>query len=188
MNLRKIILCLISVSFLGCHPESEKTTLLSYIDTRTGTAASTTKTAGMFGKKTEEYGQTLPAVLEPNGMNFWTPQTRQTEKKCIAPYYYKDTLLQGFRNSHWIVGGCTQDYGSMSIMPQFNELRWQPGKRGSLYSHENEIASPAYYAVTLDDDKLRAEMTGRSRAAIFRFTYEEDGNAYFIIKIGRAHV
>ncbi len=181
MNLRKIILCLISVSFLGCHPESEKTTLLSYIDTRTGTAASTTKTAGMFGKKTEEYGQTLPAVLEPNGMNFWTPQTRQTEKKCIAPYYYKDTLLQGFRNSHWIVGGCTQDYGSMSIMPQFNELRWQPGKRGSLYSHENEIASPAYYAVTLDDDKLRAEMTGRSRAAIFRFTYEEDGNAYFII-------
>ena len=181
MNLRKIILCLISVSFLGCHPESEKTTLLSYIDTRTGTAASTTKTAGMFGKKTEEYGQTLPAVLEPNGMNFWTPQTRQTEKKCIAPYYYKDTLLQGFRNSHWIVGGCTQDYGSMSIMPQFNELRWHPGERGSLYSHENEIASPSYYAVTLDDDKLRAEMTGRSRAAIFRFTYEEDGNAYFII-------
>ena len=73
------------------------------IDTRVGTAASTTRTAGLFGKGSEEYGQTLPAVLEPNGMNFWTPQTRDTEQKCVAPYYYADTLLQGFRASHWIV-------------------------------------------------------------------------------------
>lgn len=76
---------------------------LSYIDTRVGTAASITHTAGMFGKHTEEYGQTLPVVLEPNGMNFWTPQTQDTEQKCIAPYYYRDSLFQGFRNSHWIV-------------------------------------------------------------------------------------
>ena len=89
---------------------------LSYIDTRVGTAPSATHTAGLFGKDTEEYGQTLPAVLEPNGMNFWTAQTRDTEQKCIAPYYYADSLLQGFRNSHWIVGGCTQDYGSMTLM------------------------------------------------------------------------
>ena len=61
---------------------------LSYIDTRVGTAPSATHTAGLFGKDTEEYGQTLPAVLEPNGMNFWTAQTRDTEQKCIAPYYY----------------------------------------------------------------------------------------------------
>ena len=32
--------------------------LLPYIDTRVGTAASITHTAGMFGKHTEEYGQT----------------------------------------------------------------------------------------------------------------------------------
>lgn len=53
---------------------------LSYIDTRVGTAPSATHTAGLFGKDTEEYGQTLPAVLEPNGMNFWTAQTRDTEQ------------------------------------------------------------------------------------------------------------
>lgn len=106
------------LSFLLCTSCTEKTdtnlSFLSYIDTRVGTAASTTHTAGMFGKHTEEYGQTLPAVLEPNGMNFWTPQTQDTEQKCIAPYYYRDSLFQGFRNSHWIVGGCTQDYGSMT--------------------------------------------------------------------------
>ena len=56
----------------GCTDVPVGTSYLSYVDTRVGTAASTTRTAGMFGKNTEEYGQTLPAVLEPNGMNFWT--------------------------------------------------------------------------------------------------------------------
>ena len=103
-----LILCSLFMSCTGHQEES----LLSYVDTRTGTAPSVTHTAGLFGKNTEEYGQTLPAVLEPNGMNFWTPQTQDTEIKCKAPYYYKDKKIQGFRNSHWIVGGCTQDYGS----------------------------------------------------------------------------
>lgn len=102
---------------MSCIDKSTGISRLSYVDTRVGTDASVTRTAGLFGKNTEEYGQTLPAVLEPNAMNFWTPQTRASEKKCIAPYYYRDSLFQGFRNSHWIVGGCTQDYGSMTLMP-----------------------------------------------------------------------
>ena len=63
--------------------------LMRYVDTRVGTAASETRTAGLFGRNTEELGQVLPAVLEPNGMNFWTPQTQDTELKCKAPYYYR---------------------------------------------------------------------------------------------------
>ena len=154
---------------------------LSYIDTRVGTAPSATHTAGLFGKDTEEYGQTLPAVLEPNGMNFWTAQTRDTEQKCIAPYYYADSLLQGFRNSHWIVGGCTQDYGSMTLMPLFGTLRCQPEARSTRFSHAEEMATPAYYRVSLPDEKIFAEMTGRSRSAIFRFTYGKAGKGYLVV-------
>ena len=154
---------------------------LSYIDTRVGTAPSATHTAGLFGRDTEEYGQTLPAVLEPNGMNFWTAQTRDTEEKCIAPYYYADTLLQGFRNSHWIVGGCTQDYGSMTLMPLFGKLRCQPEARSTRFSHEKETATPVYYTVSLPDDNIYAEMTGRSRSAIFRFTYSKAGKGYLVV-------
>ena len=105
-----LIICSLFTACIGHQEES----LLFYVDTRTGTAPSATHTAELFGKNTEEYGQTLPAVLEPNGMNFWTPQTQDTEAKCKAPYYYKDTKIQGFRNSHWIVGGCTQDYTEIS--------------------------------------------------------------------------
>lgn len=182
-NPKSLWTLLLFTAFLpSCQTEKDKQeTLQQCIDTRTGTAASITQTAGMFGKHTEEYGQTLPAVLEPNGMNFWTPQTQDTEQKCIAPYYYRDSLFQGFRNSHWIVGGCTQDYGSMTLAALSGTLRCTPEKRGTCFSHHDEQATPSYYAVTLPDEQLKAEMTGRSRAAIFRFTYQKEGNAYLVV-------
>ena len=170
------------IVFTACtHPATSTVSLLSYIDTRVGTAASVTKTAGMFGKHTEEYGQTIPAVLEPNGMNFWTPQTQDTELKCIAPYYYRDSLFQGFRNSHWISGGCTQDYGSMTLMPLAGKLSCTPEKRATLFTHDSEEATPAYYSVYLPHEQIQAEMTGRSRSAIFRFTYGKEGDAYLVV-------
>ena len=172
-----LIICSLFTACIGHQEES----LLFYVDTRTGTAPSATHTAELFGKNTEEYGQTLPAVLEPNGMNFWTPQTQDTEAKCKAPYYYKDTKIQGFRNSHWIVGGCTQDYGSMTLMPVSGTLKYLPQDRGSLFSHQEETATPAYYSVLLKDYSIFAEMTGRSRSAIFRFTYNQPEDAYLIV-------
>lgn len=154
---------------------------VSNVDTRVGTAPSTTLTAGSFGRKTEELGQTIPAVAEPHGMNLWTPQTRDTEHKCVAPYYYADSLLQGFRNSHWIVGGCTQDYGSFTLMPLADSLRTMPHLRATLMDRNTEIATPSYYSVMLPDEGILAEMTGTSRAAIFRFTYDHSGEAYLVV-------
>ena len=71
-----------------------------------GTAASEVPSATVYGRGTEVLGQTLPAVLEPNGQTLWTPQTRATERKCVAPYYHDDPLFMGIRASHWVVGGC----------------------------------------------------------------------------------
>lgn len=154
---------------------------LECVDTRVGTAVSETEAAGQFGKKTEEFGQTIPAVLSPRGMNFWTPQTCDTELKCVSPYYYADTLLQGFRNSHWIVGGCTQDYGSMTLMPLYGQLRTLPEKRAVAFSHGDEVAKPDYYSVYLPSESIKAEMTGTSRAAIFRFKYDKEGKGYLVV-------
>ena len=154
---------------------------LNAINTMVGTAQANTKTAGKFGKGSEEHGQTLPAVLVPNGQNFWTPQTQDTEKKCIAPYYYKDTELQGFRNSHWIVGGCTQDYGSFTIATLGGKLRLQPEERATRFSHEDEVSHPHYYAVHLRDEHLKTEMTALSHSAIFRITPDQDEEVHIVI-------
>ena len=154
---------------------------LCALNTMVGTAPANTKTAGLFGKGSEEHGQTLPAVLSPNGQNFWTPQTRDTEKKCLAPYYYTDSLFQGIRNSHWIVGGCTQDYGSFTIAALSGPLRLKPEERATPFSHSDEISHPHYYAVRLPQEHLKIEMTGTSHTAIFRITPEQDGPLHIVL-------
>ncbi len=179
--MKKNIFILLLLSCVGMTYAEDEESLIQYVDPRVGTAASTTTEAGLFGRNTEELGQTLPAVLSPNGMTFWTPQTRDTEKKCVAPYYYADTLLQGFRASHWLVGGCTQDYGSMTISPLFDHLRTLPEERATPFSHEEETSTPAYYTVTLPEEHTRVEMTGTKRCAIFRMIYSEKGKAYLVV-------
>ena len=154
---------------------------LNALNTMVGTAPANTKSAGLFGKGSEKHGQTLPAVLSPNGQNFWTPQTRDTEKKCVAPYYYTDSLFQGIRNSHWIVGGCTQDYGSFTLAALTGKLRLRPEERATRFSHSEEISHPHYYAVRLPDEHLKLEMTGSSHTAIFRITPEQDGPVHIIL-------
>ena len=154
---------------------------LCALNTMVGTAPANTKTAGLFGKGSEEHGQTLPAVLAPNGQNFWTPQTRDTEKKCVAPYYYTDSLFQGIRNSHWIVGGCTQDYGSFTLAALTGQLRLRPEERATPFSHADEISHPHYYAVCLPQEHLKVEVTGSSHAAIFRITPKQDGPVHIVL-------
>ncbi|MDE6549735.1 MAG: GH92 family glycosyl hydrolase [Muribaculaceae bacterium] len=155
--------------------------LINFVDTRVGTAEATTMTAGLFGKGSEEHGQTVPAVCVPHGMTLWTPQTRDTEEKCIAPYYYADSDLQGFRASHWISGGCTQDYGSVSMAALGGKLRTSPLARASRIDRASETARPDYYSVALPDEGMKAEMTGLSRSGIFRFTYDSDGVGHLVV-------
>ena len=156
---------------------------LAEINTLVGTAQATTRSKGIYGKGSEEHGQTLPAVLVPHGQNFWTPQTRATEQKCIAPYYYPDSLLQGIRCSHWLVGGCTQDYGSFSITAQgAGPLRLGVEEGSTPFSHDEEQAHPHYYAVRLPREHLRLEVTALSHAAMVRITPETDGDVHIVVR------
>ena len=160
---------------------------MAILNTFVGTDYAVTPAMSRYGKGSEEHGQTLPAVLEPNGMTFWTPQTRDGEQKCVAPYYYRDEKLQGFRGSHWLVGGCTQDYGSFTVMPLMDSLRLKPADRATRFSHADEVSHPDYYAVSLPDEHLKAEMTGMSHAAMLRFTYQKDGKAYIVVNTNNGY-
>ena len=152
--------------------------LVGKVDTRVGTAASRMGSAGLFGRGTEEYAHTLPAVLSPFGMNFWTPQTQASEQKGVCPYLYKHDRLMGFRCSHWIVGGCTQDYGSFTLMPSSS-----PKMRTCFLKHEDEVATPSYYSVVMKEVGVKAEMTATQRAGILRLTYSNPDSAYLFLTV-----
>ncbi|MEM9671864.1 MAG: GH92 family glycosyl hydrolase [Bacteroidota bacterium] len=169
----RIFFLVSSFLFLSCSATEPYAppTLLSYVNPLIGTAPSTTETAQMHSESGSELrGQTFPAVGIPFGMTQWTPQTRATEQKCLSPYYYQDTRIQGFRGSRWMSGSCTQDYGSVTIMPTTGDLEVKPDDRSSAFSHEEETATPSYYAVNLSDYQIQAEVTATSRASMLRFT------------------
>jgi predicted alpha-1,2-mannosidase len=147
--------------------------LIDYVDPLIGTAPANTISARQHSESSSEgKGQTFPGVGLPFGMTQWTPETRTTETKCISPYYYNDRFITGFRGSHWMSGSCTQDYGSMTLMPfatnRPDTIRKAPV---SSFSHEHEVSTPAYYSVMLSDFGIMTELTGSLRTGSMRFTY-----------------
>lgn len=197
-----LTLCTTAVMLAACSTQSpEPRDLTRYVDPLLGTGAHySADAAGLWGTvrkqkpiptsklgtmagydQAHDPGQCIPAVFVPHGMNFWVAQTEDTEQKEISPYYYKDEEINGFRNSHWIVGGMTQDYGSFTLMPMGTELKMNVLDRGSKYSHDEEVATPSYYSVMLQDYGIHAEMTSTVRAAIFRLTYKEAGDVYLAV-------
>lgn len=123
----------------------------------------------MIGTAAE--GQTFPATGVPFGMTQWSPQTREGELKCVAPYYYADTRLQGFRGSHFLSGSCTQDYGSFTVMPLTSPARLDAVGRASAFSHAGEQARPYLYTVELASSGIHAALTGSARAGMMEFRF-----------------
>lgn len=178
----RYVLLLSAILFNSEDSDAQKTPI-RYVETRIGTAPSATESARSHSEAGSELkGQTIPAVGVPNGMTQWTAQTRSTETKCIAPYYYTDNKFQGFRGTHWLNGSCVQDYGTLTVMPMSGELITNPELRAATFSHEKEKTSPDYYGIRLDDHKINAEVTASARAAIMRFTFESGEESFIVIE------
>lgn len=156
--------------------------LVQYVQPLSGTAASTTISALKHGEDgSEKFANTIPAVGLPFGMTQWTPQTRTTEAKCLPPYFYSDSLLSGFRATHWISGSCTQDYGSFTFMPITGKLQTKASAYATRFSHKDEVSTPAYYSLKLPEYHLLTEITATLRGAMLRFTATKTDSVYLLV-------
>lgn len=135
------------------------------------------------------HGHTFPGAVTPHGMIQPSPDTRIDGWDACSGYYYADSLINGFSQTHVSGTGCA-DYGDVLIMPtvglkeidnQVDTLQNLPYASG--FSHEREIAEPGYYSVMLDRYGILAESTASDRVALYRFTFPVamDGEAGMII-------
>jgi predicted alpha-1,2-mannosidase len=156
-----------------------------YVDPMIGTGPARTVSALRHSESgSEDKGQNFPAVGRPFGMTQWTPETRTTEDKCVSPYYYNDKYITGFRGSHWMSGSCTQDYGSITLMPfttsVIDTLNHAPI---SKFSHKNETSSPGYYRLVLDNSGIVTELTGSVRSGMMRFSFPGKTAGYILLRM-----
>ncbi|QNH15473.1 glycoside hydrolase family 92 protein [Xanthomonas sp. SS] len=138
-------------------------------------------------------GHTYPGATVPFGMVQLSPDTRIQPRKdaygWAAGYRYDDRSLVGFSHTHFSGTGHS-DLGDVLLMPISGAVRLErgdPDKPGSGYSsrfrHDDERAEPGYYAVTLDDYKVRAELTASARAGVHRYTFPKGQPAHVLLDL-----
>ena len=180
--MKKIIILLLLIIIYSCEPKNRESDYVQYVNPLIGTAPLNTISSVKHSINSENNSQVIPSVTTPFAMTNWTPQTESVETKCVAPYYYVDSVISGFRGSHWLSGSCTQDYGSFSLMPLPNTYILQPEKRGSKFSHAKEVSTPYYYKVHLDDYSIDAELTATTRSGYLRFTFNNADSGVIVIE------
>ncbi|MCW4474183.1 GH92 family glycosyl hydrolase [Xanthomonas sp. H13-6] len=138
-------------------------------------------------------GHTYPGATVPHGMIQLSPDTQIKSRKegygWAAGYRHDDRTIVGFSHTHFSGTGHS-DLGDVLLMPVAGEVRYERGdvdKPGSGYTsrfrHEDEQAEPGYYAVTLDDYGVRAELTASARVGMHRYTFPKNGPAHVLIDL-----
>ncbi|TWT78369.1 Glycosyl hydrolase family 92 [Posidoniimonas polymericola] len=92
-------------------------------------------------------------------------------------YHFSDDVAVGFSHLH-LSGTGIPDLGDIVIAPFVGEVSVERGSHeapepgyASRYSHDQETAKAGYYAVTLLDDGIRAELTATERVGWHRYTF-----------------
>ena len=123
-------------------------------------------------------GHCTPAACVPFGLVQAGADTGNKGWNYCGGYRYEDPSIMGFSQTH-ISGTGVPDLGDVRLQPftgtgGTNDFR-------SVFRKETETAKPGYYAVTLDDFGVQAEVTATPHASIYRFVYGKDGPAKLLV-------
>ncbi|POF63066.1 sugar hydrolase [Novacetimonas maltaceti] len=138
-------------------------------------------------------GHTFPGASVPFGMVQPSPDTAMPEfhhaYDWAGGYQYNDPTIMGFSQTHFSGAGHS-DLGDWLLMPVSGDVRMEPGDPAkpesgyrSRFSHAGEEEHPGYYAVTLDDYGIRAELTAGPRVAWHRYTFPADQPAHVLLDL-----
>ena len=136
-------------------------------------------------------GKTFPGATTPAGMVQLSPDTI-TGGDNGSGYRHNHKTIQGFSFTHMSGIGWYGDLGSFLVMPTTGPLKTYCGETDkpgtgylSRFSNATETAQAGYYAVRLEDYKVRAEATATPHGGILRFTFSEDSKSRIQIDLAR---
>ena len=136
-------------------------------------------------------GHTFPGAVAPFGMVQLSPDTdyryfRQSYD-WASGYRHDDPTILGFSHTHFSGTGHS-DLGDVLVTPISGEKKWdagtpeQPGYR-SHYNKASETAEPGYYAVSLTDSAIRAELTAGVRVGLHRYSFPRGAPARVLLDL-----
>ena len=164
------LMALTLVCLYGCTPkasEAPATGLTRYVDPMIGTAFT---------------GHTFPGAAYPFGMIQLSPDNGLGGWHVCSGYHYDEPYIYGFSHTHLNGTGCA-DLCDVLFMPTsgYKTQKINEEDYRSEYSHDNENASPGYYAISLDRWKADAELTTGQRAAMHHYSYRDASAEHQIV-------
>lgn len=128
------------------------------------------------------HGHTYPGATVPFGMVQLSPDNGTSGWDWCSGYHYSDSLIQGFSHTH-LSGTGIGDLYDISVLPIIQEkTSSKPIK--SKFSHQQETATPGYYAVQLKDFDIWAELTTTIRCGMHRYTFPSSKHAAIKFDLG----
>jgi predicted alpha-1,2-mannosidase len=122
-------------------------------------------------------GNNSPAATLPFGLVRLCLDTVSNEgvaARNMSGYYYPDELILGFSHTR-LCGTGAIDGGSFRIYPGLvtgeADSTGRPDNPPLKFDHQQELASPGYYAVTLPSVSVRAELTATLHVGLHRYTF-----------------
>jgi predicted alpha-1,2-mannosidase len=134
------------------------------------------------------HGHTYPGPSLPFGMIQPGPDTRTDGWDSCSGYHYSDKRIIGFSHTH-LSGTGIPDYNDILLMPTSGDVKVDEKRADGLpsyssaFSHGEEIAEPGYYAVTLTDSGVRAELTTTLRAGLHRYGFPRGKPAAVVLDL-----
>lgn len=141
---------------------------------------------------TADHGHTYPGATLPFGMVQLSPDNGTQGWDWCSGYNYIDSVIVGFSHTH-LSGTGIGDLCDILVMPATKpvNLKKEIASRDdydykSAFAHENEIASPGYYSVFLDDAGVKAELTTTLRCGFHKYTFPAGNESKIILDLGFA--
>jgi predicted alpha-1,2-mannosidase len=117
------------------------------------------------------HGHTYPGAVYPFGMVQLSPDTRLEGWDGCSAYHYTDSVTYGFSHTH-LSGTGIPDYADILFMPYTGEpALFEQSKIGSVFNHDNEVATPGFYACDLETYNIKAELTVTERCGFHQYDF-----------------
>lgn len=129
------------------------------------------------------HGHTFPGATLPFGMVQASPDTRiDGSWDGCSGYHYSDSVIYGFSHTH-LSGTGVSDFGDISLMPGMGKFNFDEKTNAATFDHTDEMASPGYYSVFLENKGIKAELTASTRVAMHRYTFPKIGPVNIILDL-----
>ncbi|RKD90342.1 GH92 family glycosyl hydrolase [Mangrovibacterium diazotrophicum] len=182
---RNIIIAGLAIWAIACSPtkpntDLEDTTerLTDFVDPFIGTGLN---------------GHTFPGAAYPFGQIQLSPDNGTEGWDWSSGYHYSDSIVSGFSHLH-LSGTGIGDLTDISFLPTTQKVSFRDREENAdfihryadKYAHENESASPGYYAVKLENTGISAEFTVTERVGFHHYSFPKDSLKNLILNLGFA--